>query len=406
MNRFRLLFSLVLLLSTITVAGRPALSEPRFSVNYRLDLGRPGLLANSAMELCSPLVSPDGILLVVGTRTGRLVTVVRTSGKIRWERKFEGAILNLQSVEGNDLLVGTEDGVVMRLNLATGENRWEKPALLKGAIRVAPRIWKNLIAFVLDDRGVLSAISMTTGVVLASFDEQSFSERGLTPITMFGQATPLVTDNALYSGFDTGMLVRFDLNAAGFEKFVPVWKEAFCGDGQLNALYEEHPESRLCSERRMFRDVDSSPVMTEHGLLSGCHCRGLFMVDPATGSLLWELPVVGPGSAAIAGDAAFVVSSDGTLRRVNLADGSVAWQSTLDIETVSQPVLVGGTSLEGGDMLALATGKDLLLLNASDGKLLASFPTMLGVSAPPANRDGSLHFISNEGFLYQLDCFR
>ncbi len=378
-------------------------AAPRALVGYRVKVDSPGLLANSAMQLCSPLVTRSGVMVLVGTHSGKLLAMGARSGRLYFERTFQGAVMSVVELDGQQALVGTENGTLYRIALADGSDIWPRPLRLEGALRVAPRVWRNRVAFVQDDRDVLSAVSLDQGTLLGEFDEQSYAKRGVTPVTAFGQSTPLVTDGFLVTGFETGVLVRFDLTPGSLDSFVPRYRASVCSDAAIQERVRVRSDAQVCTPRRMFRDVDSSPLLSEYGMLSGCHCRGLFLMDPATGAVLWDVPMPGPSTPVAHGDVVVVAAADGRVLAVEAASGAIRWETRLESAAKMSLTLVG-TGPKA--MVVVTTGKDVVVLDVTNGDVLLRIPTLLGVVAPPSVQGAMLHLLSNEGMLYQIDLFR
>jgi len=205
------------------------------------------------------------------------------------------------------------------------------------------------------------------------------------------------------TGFETGALVRFDLTLEDLGSFVPRYKAAVCSDAAIQERIRVRSDAQVCTPRRMFRDVDSSPLLTPYGVLSGCHCRGLFLMDPETGTALWDVPLLGPSNPVLHGDTVLVAGADARVLAVEASSGVVRWETRLESAARVSLTLVGTGPRA---MLVVTTGKDVVVLDVTNGSVLLRIPTLLGVLAPPSVQGGMLHFLSNEGMLYQVDLFR
>ena len=255
--------------------------------------------------------------------------------------------------------------------------------------------------------GVANAISKSQpsaaagGEVVASYSAQSFAKRGLSPFTIYGFPDMLADDGSLFAGFETGFVARFAWPTGELPELTPTWEVGPCAPGKLGVGKE-----KLCSPRRTFRDVDSTPVMTDEGLLTGCHCRGVVLLDPADGNVKWESAILGPSGSVVSGNRVVVASADGAMYGLDLRSGKVDWTSQFEQGLVTQPVLLGEAGVGGSGVVLLVTGKSLFAVNLADGSLAARFVWSGGASAPVAVAGEAIFLLSNEGYLYRIDYFR
>jgi outer membrane protein assembly factor BamB len=386
-------------------SSEAAADEPVVRISYGVRLAEQGLFAFGPLELAAPALTADSSRLVVGTSKGDLFLIDSANGKIVAQQKLVGGMVAAPTMVGDSMVVGTNDGRVYRLSSRDLVPEWEKPAALKGSVVSQPRVWGDLV-FVQDDRSILLAIRLDNGKVVGRFDGQSFARRGLSPFTIYGYPELEVADSTLYAGFETGIVARFPLSSEGeFGGFAPTWEAGICAAGSLKTS-DSSSAARLCSPRRVFRDVDSSPTLTDSGLLTGCYCRGLVMLDPEEGAVLWERPVLGPSSPAVLGGHAAVAAADGQLYAVSLKDGKIRWQTRIETSLLSRPGVLGAAGDIASTVLVVATGDSLFFVNGNDGAITARLDSLGGIAAPPVTAGNVVFVISNEGLLYRLDYFR
>ncbi|MBM4354198.1 MAG: hypothetical protein FJ109_10455 [Deltaproteobacteria bacterium] len=161
----------------------------------------------------------------------------------------------------------------------------------------------------------------------------------------------------------------------------------------------------MCSPRRVFRDVDTSPTLVPGGVVAGCYCRGLLLLDPTTGAIRWEVPMLGPSAPAVANERLFVLSADDHLRALDQESGRILWKTKLGVSQVLAPVLIGSAQDPSAALLAVATGGPLYLVRASDGRIVGRFDAPGGFWSPPLAHGRSLYLVTGEGFLYRIDLF-
>lgn len=404
--RRRPLLTISLLIVMTFVSPFPAKADDAVvRVSYRLKLAEQELFAFGPLELAAPALTTDSSHLVVGTSKGNLFLIDTATAAIVAKRKLAGGVVAAALIVGESLIVGTDDGRVYRLSTLDLQPEWKQPAKLKGSVVTQPRVWHDVV-FVQDDRSILFAYSFDTGELLGRFDGQSFARRSLSPFTIFGYPELAIAELALYAGFETGTVARFPLAESGeFTSFEPTWEAGICAAGALKTS-DSAAAAPLCSPRRVFRDVDSAPTLTDSGLLTGCYCRGLVMLEAADGNVLWERPILGPSSPAIIGDHAAVAAADGKLHAISLKDGGVLWQTRIDTSLLSRPGVLGAAGDIASTVLVVATGESLFFVNGKDGKITSRFDSLGGIAAPPVTAGNVVFVLSNEGLLYRLDYFR
>jgi len=379
--------------------------EAVVKISYRVKLAEAGLFAFGPLELAAPVLTEDSSRLAVGTSKGDLFLVDTATAEVVARRKLSGGIVAAPAIVGESIVVGTDDGRVYRLSSVDLKPIWKRPAALKGSVVAQPRVWADLV-LVQDDRSILLAISFSSGEIVGRYDGQSFARRGLSPFTIYGYPELEVVDSTLYAGFETGTIASFPLGAEGaFGGFSAAWERGICAAGSLKTS-DSKSAARLCSPRRVFRDVDSSPTLTDSGLLTGCYCRGLVMLDSSEGNVLWEQPVLGPSSPAVLGGHVAVAAADGQLYALSLKDGKIRWQTRIDTSFLSRPGVLGAAGDIASTVLVVATGEALFFVDGNDGAITARFDSLGGIAAPPVTAGNVVFVISNEGLLYRLDYFR
>lgn len=388
-------------------AAPAATAQPVLKIEYRVQIDDHPMLTYGPMELAAPVLSPDGYYVVVGAQGGQLHLLRTEDGRSVFSRELDGGISAQPLVLEDKLIVGTEEGTVHMLGFCDGQPLWKEPARVQGAVRASPVLWKDQTVFVQDDKSVLYAISLKDGSVLYTFAEESFAERGLSPFTIFSYPAPLVSGDSLYAGFETGRLNKFTLATASgltLSDFEIAWAAPLCDPDKRTIPEDGRPP--VCSPRRFFTDVDTTPVLTEKGLLGGCFCNGLSLLDPLSGSQRWHQAIRGPSTPLLAGNYVYLTAADGAAYSLKLDSGEVVWTTQLEIAMVSRPGLLGHPNAPEASVLAVASGKQLYFLDLLTGNLLERLKAVNGFSAAPATAGNTLFVVSNEGYLYRMVYFR
>lgn len=412
-------------------------AKPLLQVAWRLRIDEHIPLAYKPVEGASPIVTSDGRWVYVGGLDGVFYKVDAVSGKPHFKLQLDGAVSAQPLFFRQGVVVCTEEGSIYYLSQDDLHPLWGKLVRLPGVVRHQPQLLDEQQLVVVDDRGVLSLLALADGSVVTTYSEQSFSEKSLSPITVAGRAQPLFEEGSLFAGFDTGVLVRWSLKEAaeastsdteeeaddasdgndilashgaaanGQPQRLPEiqrdWEAPLCSEGALGSRLDK--PGAVCSRRRVFRDVDTSPVMTESGLLAGCYCRGLMLLDPATGNVIWELPVRGPTRPLVMDETIVFTTADGFVIAAGLNDGQIKWRTLLHGDpgdAMLLPAFQAGRQVP----VIVANGEDLFVIDTSTGMLMARLASMHGFSSNPAMWQTSMFLVSNEGFLYRIDYFR
>ncbi len=106
------------------------------------------------------------------------------------------------------------------------------------------------------------------------------------------------------------------------------------------------------------------------------------------------------GCAAVispAADRVVFANTQGTVKALNLADGSLLWQTPTGGKVFSTPALTD-------DCVYIAsTDKNIYCLSLQDGSIRWSYPTPKGIVASPAVWDGKVYIGASDGFFRALD---
>jgi outer membrane protein assembly factor BamB len=398
-----IVISFLLLLSTAPVNAGPG--QPVVKISYRLDFGEHALFSFGPLELAPPSLTPDGRFLLAGTSNAKLLVVDAGSGEIVHTLLLDGGASIPPVIIRDRIYVGTDNGVVHCFSRTTFKALWESPPRFRGIPRAGPILWQDGILVIQDDRSIIHAIDEVTGETLQKFDQHSFAQRGLSPFTIFGFPGLSVHEGSLFAGFETGHVSRFELSLKDgkLAPLNPTWEEGICTS---EGLIDKDSKAGLCSNRRVFRDVDSTPTITPSALLTGCYCRGLVALNPSDGKILWEAPVLGPSSPLVVGKLVIAASADGSVNALSGESGKLVWTTQVGVSLISDPQLVGNQQDSASAAVVVATGDDLFILAADTGRILSRLSVPGGFAAPPHVAGNAMFAISNEGFLYRLDYFR
>ena len=122
--------------------------------------------AVSIASRAQPVIANN--ILVIGGMDGRLYARDATTGAPLWNYQTGGPIRHSAAIAGNFAITGSYDGYTYSINLPTGSQAWKT---FTGSSATAPLTdTPNQRVFVASTNGVLTALNITNGSVLWSYD--------------------------------------------------------------------------------------------------------------------------------------------------------------------------------------------------------------------------------------------
>lgn len=76
-------------------------------------------------EIISSGVATDGTLVVVGTRSGKIVAINGATGGVAWEKQLPSSSLAPALIGGGRVMVSANDGVIYALDATSGASVWQ-----------------------------------------------------------------------------------------------------------------------------------------------------------------------------------------------------------------------------------------------------------------------------------------
>ncbi len=310
---------------------------------------------------------------VTGSRAGRVLSIERTSGQVRWSVPTSGSVdgaARFAQAHGQ-IYVGTDDGTFYAMEPADGRVRWSFRA--RGSIDRLPEVGADAVYFTTAQNRVF-ALDARTGKLRWQYERDA--PEGF---TIHGHAGPRLQDGVLYVGFADGYLVA--LRAEGGEV---LWARSLAGASE------------------QYVDVDSTPLLLGDLLLASSFSGGLYGLGVRDGEVRWRLSVEGAGSVRAAGQRLYFAAPRDGLAALT-PDGHVLWRQGLaDAGDVTAPVAVGPYLLFSG------TRAGLFVVDRETGKLLQVFNPGRGMcSEPTLDAEGrNVYILANSGSLYALQLAR
>ena len=211
--------------------------------------------------------------------------------------------------------------------------------------------------------------------------EELWRHDGNAPIlSVRGTSSPLVTDNMVLAGFDSGKLVAFNTANGSL-----IWETRL-------AL----PKGRTELQRMV--DIDGDPLLVGDVIYSASYQGRLGAITRGTGRQLWSQESSSHQTPAFGGDKVFVTEADDRIRAFEAGSGRGVWTNDdLFLRRLTAPVIFG-------DYIAVADSFGYLhLLNMEDGLFVGR--TKLdssGISAPMVVNADLLIVQANSGLVVSL----
>lgn len=314
-------------------------------------------------EWASAAIAADGSVYV-GSSAQRLLAFQR-NGRMRWSFKTQGAVSSKPLIDGDKIYFGADDGVLYALDRHSGRKLFAYPT--RAPIINQPRTIGGLVLFTNGENRVY-AIDGQTGKWRWQYDREA--PEGF---TIQGHAGILLHGDLAYTGFSDGVTVALNARTGAVE-----WAQ------------------RLCSDKKQFVDVDSTPVLIKGLLVSACYAGGVYALDPQTGAVRWHVQAESVAHIAADDQQIFYAAPRAGLVALT-THGSESWRQALPNGTPTAPVSVGRY------VAVSSTRSGLFIARKDNGALVQYFDPGHGISAPAAVHDETMVLLSNHGRLFAFD---
>ncbi|GEN12501.1 outer membrane protein assembly factor BamB [Myxococcus fulvus] len=335
-----------------------------FSVAWWAPLVTPTLMEYAPREVATPAYDGLSNTVIALTRDG-FIRGVGSDGQVKWSKKTSTRFAAGARVSDGVAFIPGGDGTLYALDAATGEEKWKYAA--GESLATVPVVAEGLV-LVASESDTLFAVKAADGVWAWQYRRDppsGFSVRGA--------STPLVREGNVYVGFSDGYVVSLTMRDGSAN-----WEKSLSGSGNE------------------FLDVDSTPVMDEHGqLYVASYKSGIYALEAESGDLVWTSSVGGMTALLSKGKMLFAVG-DGRVDAYLAEDGRLLWTHPLGERAAQAPVFAKG-------MLIVPIQRSLLFLDPKTGQARVSWNPGDGVSATPFVAGSKLFVLSNNGWLYALD---
>ena len=232
----------------------PRLPEKAIGMSDRWSVSIGNGAGGEALSLEPGVQAPA---IYVASRDGVLKSIGRASGSLRWKIQLSDGVTGGVAVDDDLLVVGTDQSDLLAINNKTGKPVWR--AALGAALLSTPRLSaKEVVVQTLDGR--VQVFERATGKRRWQFDTP------VPPLSLRGNAAPVISNDKLYAVSGQGDLYQLDL-ASG----LPIWQTRVTN-------------SRGRGEIERLMDIDGDIVLDSHSLPrpipSKCVVAGSSMFPP------------------------------------------------------------------------------------------------------------------------------
>lgn len=268
-------------------------------------------------------------------------------------------------------------GDVVALDAKTGAEVWKaKPA---GPLRGSPTIAFNSVYVMTQDNQII-ALDRTDGSILWQ-ESGSIAQAGV-----FGVASPAAGQGTIVAGYSSG-----ELSAYRYENGRSLWSDALA-------------RTSISTEVGALTDIDADPIIDNgrvYALGQGGRMAGYELV---TGQRLWEIPVAGISTPAIAGEWIFTLTDDARMLAIARASGKIRWISKLqqyrNEEKKKDQIFWTGPVLASNTLWVANTEGWIYKVNVADGSATSFGSVKERVSLPPIVANQTLYLLDDSGKIH------
>ena len=286
--------------------------------------------------------------------------------------------------------VATGYGIALAFDAETGKQLWERALVqpLRGAPGVAgPRV------FFLSQDNQLHALDGATGEVRWTVSGT------VEPACILGAGAPAISLDTVVAGFCSG-----ELKALRSETGRTVWEDQLARTGRSTAM-------------AALADIDGSPVIDRGRVFAIGHGGRTVALELATGQRAWERNFAGVSTPWVAGEFLYVVTVEGEVLCITRTEGKLRWVTRLAQFRKEKPAKPGRNGRPGipakqkgpiqwtGPVLAserlwvVNSNRELVALDAYEGKQVASINLKAPAYLPPVVAGGMMYILTDDGAL-------
>ena len=320
----------------------------------------------------SPIAAYDKIY--VADSEGKVAAVNPDTGKKIWEKETGLEIAGGPAVGNKLVAFGTSQGDLLVFDAESGAEKWR--ALVSSEIISSPAIGDGHVAVRTVD-GKIYVFDASSG------KEKWFYDESLPPLTLRGNASPIIAGGGVISGFSNGKLAVFILE-----------------NGQL--AWEKRIATPIgSSEIQRLVDVDLQPVIIGTTLYVGSYNGNLASINLQSGEFNWQRELSTYRDLGANNLLLFATHENSHLSAINRTNGVIIWtQKELNRRQLTSPGVVDGHLVVGDyegyvHWLSVKTGKIESRTHIDSSGITAN-PLVIDDKVILYTRDGSLVAIKKQ----------
>jgi len=280
---------------------------------------------------------------------------------------------------GGRLFVASGRGLVVALDAENGKELWRKA--LKAPVRSAPMVsGGRLYATTLDNQ--LFVLKAASGDIV-------WTQRGINEATgLMKSVSPAIAGEMVVAPYSSGEV---------YVLFAPdgkeVWSTSLSGGKRVQSS-------------ALFASIGSDPVVDGSVLFVATSGGSLSVKSLATGQPVWDIPVGSTNTPWIAGDYAFVLTSENVLLGLFKYDGHIRWSLKLPTfaneKEKKERISWKGPVLVEGKLLLVSSHGQLVSVNARDGAMEPTREIPENIYTAPVVAGGRMFLMGQDATLYAL----
>jgi outer membrane protein assembly factor BamB len=336
--------------------------------------------SSKRQRLAAAPVIGGGKLFVIDT-DGVVHAYDAATGAARWTHSFKITGDGASSVFGGGasydsghVYITTGVGEVASLDAETGAEQWKvKPA---GPLRGSPTVAFNAV-YVMTQDNKIHALDPADGKSLWN-ESASLGQAGV-----FGVAAPAAGQGTVIAGYSSGELVAYR-----YENGRTLWSDALA-------------RTSISTSVGILTDIDADPIIDRGRVYALGQGGRMAAYELVSGQRIWELNLAGISTPAVAGDWIFTLTDDARLLCIARNNGKVRWMTRLaryrNEEKRKNPIFWTGPVLANGRLWIANSQGEMKSVSAADGTVADFTKLSDAVTLAPVVAGGVLYVLDDGG---------
>ena len=307
--------------------------------------------------------------IYAASHDGTVVALDALGGQRRWQADTKLPITGGVGLSDNELvLVGTDKGQVVALRQADGQEAWR--ATVSSEVLAPPRAARGIVV-------VRTGDGKFTGLDARSGERRWISAHALPALSLRGNAPPVIVQNLVVAGLETGKLLVLSL-----DRGLPLTEKTIAP-----------PRGRTEIERLI--DIDSEPKAFGDTLYLVAYRGSVAAIDMRSGNPVWNRPLSSYAGLDVDDRRVYVSDDTDAVQALDRRDGGTLWQQA----ELSGRRLTAPAATENHVVVGDFEGY-LHWLDKSDGRIVGRIRAAgNGFSAPPITAGNIVFVYGNNGTL-------